>query len=475
MAVWKIELLGPLRVSRAGEEIRFRTRQQALLLALLAVQENASLGRSEIACRLWPDAQRENAMAYLRRAVMELRKLGIEIASPDGRLLLEPGSFESDLSSLDDETACLVAIDHSAAVDVRAAIRRRLDGRRAGATFGGERPADAMATFLFDALIADDPEAAIRLLHHRATDLRTTFPPEPALDLCLRIRERCDLRSPEMVSVANLAAISAHALTRYGLAERLYKEAIEEARGLGHVPYEVRSMTSYALMLQATRRLGEAEETATRAVRLAEEAGATVQSGTARGNLASIQKERLDFESAEANYRIALDRAVSEVQVLVCQANLAAVHAFYGVGEGIAPEEIAPRRFAEGYAAIAESYLHFAQGFGRRSRQEALLNARRFVGVASGAGMERHLCIALDCAAMALALGQRREEAAACARLGSAVRLDIELRRSPSEALALRRHVPGPYFGPSVSSILRRLKAGDPAGIGSRVLALLEA
>ena len=72
---WRIELLGALQVrSEAATISRFRTRRVGTLLAYLALYQDRSHSREELADLLWPEVSEEVSRRNLRQALSSLRK-----------------------------------------------------------------------------------------------------------------------------------------------------------------------------------------------------------------------------------------------------------------------------------------------------------------------------------------------------------------------------------------------------------------
>ncbi|RYG31306.1 hypothetical protein EON81_23180, partial [bacterium] len=173
MAEWRLELIGPLQVLRDGQAVKLRTTQQGLLLVTLATAEGP-VDRAETAEALWPGAERENALAYLRRAIMELRKAGVEIETPPGQISVDRRSLSSDVGellkqpsdsfSLRPGVRLLEGVDHPAADDIRIRLQGHLlKGQRRSA----KKPAtetdarEALYAWLGEVLVRDRPEVAV--------------------------------------------------------------------------------------------------------------------------------------------------------------------------------------------------------------------------------------------------------------------------------------------------------------------------
>ncbi|RYG49612.1 hypothetical protein EON79_00695 [bacterium] len=484
MAEWRVELLGPLRVSRDGHAVKLRTLQQGLLLAHLATGEGP-LDRSETAASLWPEAERENALAYLRRAIMELRKTGIEIETPPGQISVDHRSFSSDIDellrlppdsfSMRPGVRLLDGADHPAADEIRIRLQSLLiKGQRRAAKKPGFEPSgrEALNAWLGETLVRERPEIAIRLMEDNMPAMVGGFAMEPILDLCLNTIESAQTVDPPLIAIQGLAARLAQMLTRYSLAEKLHRRCIEDAESLGRIELAIRSLANLAFLQMELRRWPEAKATALRSVEEADRTGNVPAIETAHANLAGIQWHLGEFEDSVRNYRTAIEVAPEERR-LTHIANLAYVEGVFGIPAGMDFRPSLRTFDDESYQTIADGYLRFACGMIDDDAVEAALGARLLVESTSKGTLDRLLCIALDCAAMALARLGRHDRAAACVRVGTRVRNDVAHARSPGEAIAIRRNVPTPYFGPGVARVLEGLDSDEPSRLGRAVIALL--
>ena len=81
--------------------------------------------RRETASLLWPEASRANALAYLRRAVMELREAGIDVVATQDDLSIEPNAVLCEMN--EPSRAVLEGVEHPVADEIRrVAARLRL-------------------------------------------------------------------------------------------------------------------------------------------------------------------------------------------------------------------------------------------------------------------------------------------------------------------------------------------------------------
>lgn len=484
MAALGIGLFGGLRVERDGHPVRFRTVQQGLLLARLALAEG-SLERSELAASLWPQAERENALAYLRRSVMELRKAGIEIVAPGSRLSLDPHSFDCDVHdllhavegtfSLLPSAAVLGDLEHPAADEIRERIGHLLHERqreKAAPPPVAAKGISDLNRWLWEALLRERPEVVSTLLSQHAVELVYEFPSEPLLEVALQTLQANPPLGAARATVRHVAARSAHVLTRYTLAERLYREALADAEAIGNREDALRIRAQLAFLYMERRQWGESRALFMRCCEEADALGTPDAIEAAHTNFAGLLWHLLEFDASVKSYLRAIEVA-PPLKRIVPVANLAYLWGVFGVPPGMDFTEL-PEASNDGYRGLAEIYLQFSCGMGDHDAVRASVGAARLVELTAKSGMERLFCVAVDCAAMALARMGRPERAAACVRLGSRVRRDVDHRRSPGECLAIRRNVAPPYHGPDVAAAADELRSDDPVCLGKTLVGFLQ-
>lgn len=100
MAVWRVELLGGLRVrGESGLITQFPARKTTALLVLLALRPERVQPREELAAQLWPDAPFESSRNSLKQALSVLRKqLGPIFETTHFGIRLCPGMVETDVA-----------------------------------------------------------------------------------------------------------------------------------------------------------------------------------------------------------------------------------------------------------------------------------------------------------------------------------------------------------------------------------------
>src|ERR1700739_2346164 len=87
--LWRIEMLGGLRVSGEGRVIeRFRTRKTALLLGYLAHRNGRSYSREQLIDYLWMDGDLDPAKNTRRVPLSSLRRQLEPPGVPAGRVLV---------------------------------------------------------------------------------------------------------------------------------------------------------------------------------------------------------------------------------------------------------------------------------------------------------------------------------------------------------------------------------------------------
>lgn len=463
MAVWRVEIDGPLRVLRDGEPFRPRTRYQSLLILRLAAYGPAGIDRSETAAMLWPDAERPHQSAYLRRAIMELRRAGLEIRGEGDRIQTAEGALTLG------EEGDLPDVEHPVADEIRRMVRPKAPPRSVVRT-----DSERLMMWIGETLVREHPEIAVEMLAKHGAEFLRTSPPAPVLSLLLRILSVFSDLDVRRVTIVRTAAIAAMYLTRYGLAERLCRQAINDARTLGEETLAAHILSQLAFLQMETRSWPQALETGRTAVEISMKRESRATLASCLNNYAGIQWHSLRFEEAMANYVAAYDMAETDATRRMTLGNALLIAGLYGISLPIAVERPVPTGLTTGSMIIAETNLRIGYGLLHGELRIAVEGVARLLRVASAGGMERFFCLALDYAAYAFARLDHPLEAAACVRIGSAQRLAVGHHRSPAESLAIRLHVRPPYFGPEVERLVEGLPLADPALCAERVAARLE-
>lgn len=71
-----------------GKEIIFPTKKVKLLAAWLASEPGKQWNRAQLATRIWPDTYQDSAMASLRQALAQLRKVFSEHVGADAEVII---------------------------------------------------------------------------------------------------------------------------------------------------------------------------------------------------------------------------------------------------------------------------------------------------------------------------------------------------------------------------------------------------
>lgn len=486
MAEWKLQLFGLFRASH-GKNVRLRTRHQKLLLARLAVYRNSSISRSETAALLWPEVDHSRAMTYLRRAVMELRALGLDLQSDGDRLMLAPGQIVTDLDELspDSERFVLTSnhvqiledLDHPIADEVREMVQDKVvelvtqyQEKLRKRSHPVRSESDGVLSWLGEAIIKTRPDVALEILATQCANLAYNNPPEAVLELLTRALIAAPEPSQNRVTVGIYAGYTAHVLTRYTYAEKMYLEAERDAEALGDVSSRVRSLSALSFMRYEMRDSVSSLEYSRKALALAEDSTDDSAKSNAWGNHAGMLWHLMDFKGSIENYHRAWKISVGTPINLTHEANLAYLWAVFGceIPIEIDPELEVPQ--SSGYVHLAWCYYVFSIAYGFQQVEKCLNVTAEFVEMAGEQNVDRLVCVAVDCAAFAFGLAGLPVEAIASMRMGTKLRAELGHRRSPGEKHAIRRNIPGPYFTSEVAAYLPVLKADDPI-VTSRAIA----
>ncbi len=106
MSVWRLQLLGELKVTGLDQEIkRFESRRAVALLAYLVLHPNYSHQREVLVDRIWPEVDPQVGRNRLKQALASLRRLleppvlapGSVFIADKQSVQIRPGSFSCDL------------------------------------------------------------------------------------------------------------------------------------------------------------------------------------------------------------------------------------------------------------------------------------------------------------------------------------------------------------------------------------------
>ncbi len=479
MASWRIELVGPLRILKDGEPQKFRTRHQPLLLARLAAFSPEPISRAGTALLLWPEAPREQALTYLRRAVMEIRQAGLELYTDRRHIALREDTVECDLHEprIGPSDPVMEGIDHPIADEIRSVYRDLAGEFETEAASDAPVPAgpDSMLLWLGNTLVAEQPQAAMEIFSRHGRALLINHPPGLILDCLLRVLSACEVADVHRVHVLQHASIAATLLTRYGLADRLNKEAIEATEEMGNHALHASILARNAFNKMEQREWHEARRLTIRAVDAMAKSTVETPWPDFYNNIAGIQWHMMQVEESVENYRRCVQASPPGFGRISAQANSTYVWAVFDVK---VPDECLLADYLDyelGYSEALQAYGNLALGLGRNEIGKASDAAIRLLRAAVQQNMDRIFCIGIDCAALVLARKRLLAEAAAVVRVGARARQLIGHQRSPGEKHVVRRNIPRPYFGPAIAAIEKRTMGDDFTQIGERVQRLLRA
>lgn len=509
MAAWRVQVLGPLAVLKDGQPQRLRTRHQSLLLGRLAAYGGQGVPRDETAELLWPDADRSLALTYLRKAIMELRRLGIEIVRDGDRLRLDPLTAASDFEELQagirqaqergdqetirrlcsrlSETVVMESTDHKIADEARALVHDYVLGLSSRIVQAHEEPDQEPAglSWLGDAIVLERPDIAVELLARHGRQFAYKSPPDKVLNLILRTLSVCPTLSQDRLTLCLRGAWIAVTLTKYSAAKRLFEEVIRDCPKVGADQMVSAAYGGLTFMLLEQRAWDEGLEYGRRATEAADKTGNRFYQSVVYQNLGSIQWHMNDMQSAVKNYCQAWEHTQAEdyphnTQFPPAQemseaitANLTYIWAVFGAE--VEPRYLpsAPAEYGPRDLYIQRTYLNFGYGIARQDVRLAADSAGRFLEFVAANGMDRLICVGIDCCAIALARLGRHTEAVVAMRLGSHTRRQISHGRSPAEYVAMRRHVPTPYFSAEIEARLRPLMAAETPEAAQQIARLV--
>jgi tetratricopeptide (TPR) repeat protein len=402
---------------------------------------------------------------------MELRKAGVPLEGEGARLSL-------DLAFVDWESVgdVLPEVDHPIAEEARGRQRAATEGRRG---YGVEAlgPSEKLKVWLAERLIEEQPEAVLGVLAAHGREMIYDKPTQELLDLYLDAAERVPGLTKEKVKVRQYAAHVADNLTRYALARKLFFEVIEMAQALD-MGQEVTQV--YGALAHHYAETHDFESAMRYGEMAVEKAMAIDNPRSASGamiNLGHIYGQQLRYEEAVTKFTEAFDLADSidfEGQKSVAVGSLAF---YWGVlGCPVEPRILdqAKRQASLGYMAVVDAYAQFSLAVGHGDASGAAVEAATQLRLTSESGMERMFYVALDSAAIALAMQGRGVEAAVVVRAGTRFRRNFSGGRSPVEREVVRRHVAGPFFGKLVEAGLMGLEIREPKRLAEEVEGLLE-
>jgi hypothetical protein len=468
----EVRFWGHLCVLLDGEPIKFRTRQQILLVAWLAVHAPAATSRSEIAALLWPEAAPANALAYLRRAIMELREMGIEVAGSRYEISMGEDAVKCDLFG-GERGALLNGIEGPCADRIRTvATRLRAELVRPTRPATSE-PATGIEASIVDALLRERPDVAMDLIALIGSDLGVKRPPGEVLALCQRVLDASAEETHPRALVLLTAARSAMFLTRYGLADKLFVASERIARLHGDEHLAIRVLVIHCFMLMEMRRWADALEMGWRAVESAKLLGDLELVSHAHVSLAGILWHQLEFDLAADHYRIVEKTSPIERPRAFARTNLAYLWAVFDIPFEVPDKVPLEAEDVIGYDGGLQAFKLFSLNLGLKRFSAAAKWAATHLDLTAVEGQERYLCVSFDCAAIVFGKMGLAADAAAATRYGSRLRWSLGHRRSPAESLAIRRHVVGSFFDPQTTRVLKPLNSREPAMAAGQIASRL--
>lgn len=483
MPHWSIRLLGTLQFERDGETFKPRTIHQGLLAARLCAYHPKPVLRLETAEMLWPQAPRPNALAYLRRAVMELRNAGFPILSRGEELSLEKEKIACDLISLleaegwadvpRDGSEALEGIEHPIASEVRhvfETIRHQLstDGFAQGKSSpdlpGHSEVLGRLGSHVVDA----HPEIAIEFLVHHADLFAKGALQDSLLELARKLTAHDSPQTDASLRLRIMAAKVARQRTKYRLAERWLSQALPLCRERKLFGDLAELYGEYSFLEMERRAWDDVRTYSELAVAAALEFGDTETLSTAYSSLGRTQWQLRAYEESAKNLLLAYRHTKIHQRRVAILANLSYLWGVLQIPFDLPAAE--PLGEGDGfYEAGANSYRQFATHFGRKEFALAAKAAAVTLEITAKNDMDRLFCVALDCAAIAFASLGRNLEAAASVRISSRLRNQIGHPRAPMEKDSIRMHVPGPFIGPHIAQVESLLRSDDLAATAARV------
>ncbi|MGV3616658.1 MAG: hypothetical protein ACO1SV_15125 [Fimbriimonas sp.] len=478
---WRVGFGASIEVERDGQPYRFRTRQQLLLLARMAIEPDRDLDPVEAAALLWPDASPSNARAYLRRATMELRAAGLELVTTDGGLSIGEAQVQSDFADAA-VSGVLGASGEKLAphweFPMLAEIRRqvRLHARKASEAPPPSPDRDGgrfILSLLGESLLQHDPARAMALVAAHRYDFYTKAPEADLVRFLQRLRHAVPKPSADKIAVTCIMAGILAIQTQYGAANDLYREAIRDAQALEEHALLARALSMRFGVLLELRDWPAAKDTVDRAIEAAERGGQATDLAFAYCARGGYEAQTGAYEAAVKSYTIAIGHADPGPHRDTARHNLAFVWGVLGSPMDDPPAMVDEPPYAGSHLPGGQAYELFSLGIGHGRYRDAARGAAGALSFAADGNMERLIAIHLDNAGIAFAKLGHCAEAAACVRLGTRLRFLLGHRRSRMEYEALRRHMASDYFGPDVREWTEKWRSADPGTTAYRVAARL--
>lgn len=488
MARWSVQLLDALTIERDGEPYRPRIVHQGLLLARLCAYHPEPISRSETADLLWPDASREHASAYFRRALMELRKAGLEVATKGDLLLLVANQVDCDLFqlasapvgtawSLRPESA-LDGIDHPIAEEIRQIAASHAHRLSTGEPRGEDSKHDPTVQTLLAGLgeyaLNAFPAMAFEFLAANRANPITLSQPDAVFMLAQKLLSTSHEESPSTLHVRIMAARLARIKTIYFTADRLLNEALQLNEALVDLEISVRAYYEFSLLRMEQRDWESAREMAANGLVAALDLNDRGLLSKAYNVVAGVEWQIGEYQRAVDTFLLAYEHATLDHERGYVIGNLAYLWGVLGIDFDL--PEYQPKQEGQGnYEMVSNSYRLFATHYGKSDFEGAARYAAILVEVTARNHMDRMTCVALDCAGIAFWALHKPFDSATCVRMSTHLRRQVNHSRSRMERDSIRLRAPGPFFGKEIAALEKELRSDDLAVVGARVSKRLRA
>ncbi len=473
-APWSINILGPLKIEHRGEPFKTRTIFHSLLIARLCAYHPTPIPRRDLAESFWPDAERSNALAYLRRTVMELRKADFPIVTTGERISLEPTAINCDLIQAKSGNhwrlakvkteSILQGIDHPVAREIREDIGRTLYQLATKGSAYSQKNDPGERVEVLERLgafaIEHQPDLAIRFFVDHPDLFLDVAAQDTLLDAAKKLLTNKIVSAEVDVRFRVLAARMARIKTRYLLAEKWIQPCLEACLEGCYPSIAADVYNEWAFAKMELRDWDSSMHFSELAIQAAETIDDANALSIAYDSLARTQWQIGEYAESAQNYLKAYEHCRSQPRRGVLLANLAFLWGVLQVPCNL-PEAEEPEEGFGFYEAGANSYRLFATHFGKGEYEEAAKHAAIQIEITANMDMERLFAVTIDCAALAFSSLNRPNEAAACIRIGSRLRRQLSHPRAKMESDSLRMHVKTKLFGFQIASLIAGMQSND--------------
>lgn len=474
---WSIQLLGQFNMESEQGVLRPRIVHQQLLIARLVLHHPSPINRSETANFLWPKS--ENAHAYLRRAIMELRAQGVPIQGNRDKLFLPHDSFESDLDSIPvlqltnpqfraEDT--LRGIDHPVAEEIRAEVRKRMHfaAVRTGPATRIDPKEEIQQLFelIGSRLIACEPEYSIEILASSRKKVVEAPFDDALLEVGSRLLTESDTDSSHSATLRLIMGRKARLKTHYSAAQELLQKTVTYAQLQNDKETLIRAYYELALVSMETREWDSYLLYAHKCFDTALSSQTKELEGIGYACMGTYKLFNGKYEETVELYQSALKCLEEGVERDAIYNNLAVLKGIVGYAHEIPIPECSEPLC--GCKKHRHSYRKFALRLGEGNPHAAILEALSLLETTAKSSFDRNFCCSLDCFAMALAEMKVPDIARALVRIGSRARWKLGFVRAPLEKDAIRKHLSGPYFGSNVRAYEQEF-SGEPVALVNRL------